>query len=120
MVGVAWESNDHSNRCEVMVISVAVVGVNLSDKVCLPSIKIGLLVMLYIDIVLFLIEASVGGGQLVDLLASTSMSWSGRLVLTNRWSPGSIIFLVLIDMSRFCGFVCCCVAVIVVLVVCCE
>ena len=73
--------------------------------------------MLYIDIVLFLMVASVGG-QLVDLLDSTSMYWLGRVVLTDKWSPGDIILLVFMEMSRWCSFVCCCVAVLVAVCVC--
>ena len=51
---------------------------------------------------LFLIDASVRGGQLVDLVASTSISWSGRFVLTDRWSPGSRILFVFMDISLCC------------------
>ena len=47
-------------------------------------------------------EASVGGGQLLALVASTRISWSGRCVLTDRWSPGSRILLVFMDISLGC------------------
>ena len=83
-------------------ILVCVVGVSLSDSVFLPSIIIGLVVLLYISMLLFLMDASVGGGQLVDLVASISISWPGRFVLTDRWSPGSRILLVFMDISLCC------------------
>ena len=83
-------------------ILVCVVGVSLSDSVFLPSISIGLVVLLWISMLLFLMDASVGGGQLVDLVASTSISWSGRFVLINRWSPGSRILFVFMDISLCC------------------
>ena len=98
-------------------MSVIVVGVTPRDNVCLSSINTGLLVVLYIDMVLFFMEASVGGGQLVDLLDSIRRSWFVRLVFTDNWSPGSSIFLALMEMSGYCGFVCCCVVVLVA--VCC-
>ena len=41
---------------------VCVVGVSLSDSVFLPSISIGLVVFLWISMLLFLIDASLGGG----------------------------------------------------------
>ena len=78
------------------------VGVNLKDSVFLLSISMGLVVLLWISMLWFLIEASVGGGQWLGLLASTSISWSGRCVLTDRWSPGSRILLVLMDISLGC------------------
>ena len=81
---------------------VCVVGDSLRDSVFLPSIIIGLVVLLYISMLLFLMDARVGGGQLLDLLASTSISWSGRFVLTDRWSPGSRILLVFMDISLCC------------------
>ena len=86
-------------------MSVIVVGVTPRDNVCLSSINTGLLVVLYIDMVLFFMEASVGGGQLVDLLDSIRRSWFVRLVFTDNWSPGSSIFLALMEMSGYCGFV---------------
>ena len=81
-------------------ILVCVVGV--SDSVFLPSISIGLVELLWISMLLFLMDARVGGGQLLDLLASTSISWSGRFVLTDRWSPGRRILLVFMDISLCC------------------
>ena len=106
-------SSDQSNACQVEVPSCLLLLLELVlEIVCFPSLRIGLLLVLYIDVVLFLMEASVGGGQLVDLLDSTNKSLSGRLVLTDRRSPSSIILLVFIEMSGCCGFVCCCVAVL--------
>ena len=37
-------------------------------------------------------DARVGGGQLLDLLASTSISWSGRFVLTDRWFGCVVVY----------------------------
>ena len=74
-------------------ILVVVVGVSFRDSVFLPSMSTGL-VVLWITMLWFLIEASVGGGQLLELVAFTSISWSGRCVFTDRWSPGSRILLV--------------------------
>ena len=76
------------------------VGVIRIESVCLPSSRIGLLVVLVTFMVLFLIAASVGGGQLLNFMASTTTFWSGRSVFIFRWSPGKIILLALIDTSR--------------------
>ena len=81
---VVGSSGCSSVCCGVDLILVYIVGVSLSDSVFLPSIIIGLVVLLYISMLLFLMDARVGGGQLLDLLASTSISWSGRFVLTDR------------------------------------
>ena len=75
------------------MMSACVVGVNLSDSVCLPSSSIGLVVLLRSLMFLLLMAARVGGGQLLDLVASTSISWFGRSVVMVRWLPGSSIFL---------------------------
>ena len=83
-------------------ISVCVVGVSFRDSVLLPSMSIGLVVVLWISMLWFLIDANVGGGQLLELVASTNISWSGRCVLTDRWSPGSRILLVFMDISLCC------------------
>ena len=45
---------------------ICVVGVSLMDSVFLPLISMGLVVVLWMSILLFLIDARVGGGQLVD------------------------------------------------------
>ena len=76
-------NSDCSNVC-CMVGPVCVVGVSLSDSVCFPSIRIGLEVLLCIFIVLLLMAARVGGGQLLDFVASTSISWLGRSVLISK------------------------------------
>ena len=65
-------------------ILVCVVGVSLRDSVFLPSIIIGLVVLLYISMLLFLMDARVGGGQLFDIVASTTICWSGKSVVTVR------------------------------------
>ena len=83
-------------------ISVGVVGVSFRDSVLLPLMSIGLVVVLWISMLWFLMDANVGGGQLLELVASTNISWSGRCVLTDRWSPGSRIFLVFMDISLCC------------------
>ena len=83
-------------------ISVCVVGVSFRDSVLLPSMSIGLVVVLWISMLWFLLDANVGGGQLLQLVASTNISWSGRCVLTDRWSPGSRILLVFMDISLCC------------------
>ena len=82
--------------CSTLVMTV---GVSLSDKACFPSSNTGLFVVLVTFITLPLIVASVGGGQLLFFIASTIISWSGSSVLTNKWSPGNIIFLAFIEMS---------------------
>ena len=81
---------------------VGVVGVSFRDSVLLPLMRTGLVVLLWISMLWFLMEASVGGGQLLALVASTSISWSGRCVLTDRLSPGSRILLVFMDISLGC------------------
>ena len=83
-------------------ILVGVVGVSFRDSVLLPSMSIGLVVVLWISMLWFLIDANVGGGQFLELVASTSIFWSGSCVLTDRWSPGSRILLVFMDISLFC------------------
>ena len=80
-------------------ILVGVVGVSFRDSVFLPSMSTGLVVVLWISMLWFLMDANVGGGQLLELVASTNISWSGRCVLTDRWSPGSRILFVLMDIS---------------------
>ena len=81
---------------------VGVVDVSFRDNVFLPSISIGLVVLLWISMLWFLIEANVVCVHLLDLVASTSISWSGRCVFTDRWSPGSRILLVFMDISLCC------------------
>ena len=83
-------------------ILVVVVGVSFRDSVFLPSMSTGLVVVLWISMLWFLMDANVGGGQLLELVASTNISWSGRCVLTDRWSPGSRILLVFMDISLCC------------------
>ena len=39
---------------------------------------------------------------MVNLVASTSISWSGRFVLIDRWSPVSRIIFVFMDISLCC------------------
>ena len=53
---------------------VCVVGVIFKDSVCLPSNRMGVLVLLGTLMVLFLIAARVGGGQLGDFCASITIS----------------------------------------------
>lgn len=70
-----------------------------SESVFLLSSNTGLLVVLVTFTILFLTAVSVCGGHLCDFMASTTTFWSGRSVLMLRWSPGSIIFFVLIERS---------------------
>ena len=55
------------------ILSVCVVGVSLKDRVWVPSSNIGCLVLLWSWVILFLVEASIGGDQLLELLASMSI-----------------------------------------------
>ena len=80
-------------------MSVCVVGVILSERVCFPSNRTGVLVWFGTLMVLFLMEARVGGGQLDDFCASITISWSGSSVWTESSSPGIIIFLDFIETS---------------------
>ena len=72
---------------------------SLSDRVCFPSNRIGVLVLFGILMLLFFMAARVGGGQLLDFCASINISWSGSSVRTVRSSPGIIIFLHFIETS---------------------
>ena len=60
--------------CGGSAISVCVVGVIFSDRVCLPSNRTGVLVWFGTLMVLFLMDARVGGGQLSDFCASIKIS----------------------------------------------
>ena len=80
-------------------MSVCVVGVILSERVCFPSNRTGVLVWFGTLMVLFLMDARVGGGQLDDFCASITISWSGSSVWTESSSPGIIIFLDFIETS---------------------
>ena len=80
------------------------VGVRHKERVDLPSSNTGDFVVLVIVATLFLMAASVGGGHLCVLMASTRMIWSGRSVFIFNFSPGRIIFLALIDTSGATGW----------------
>ena len=79
------------------------VGVRRKESVVLPSSNTGDLVVLVTVATLFLMAASVGGGHLCDLMASTRTVWSGRSVLILSCSPGRIIFFALIETSSMVG-----------------
>lgn len=66
------------------VILASDTSVSLSDRVLFLSINIGYLEVLCIFIDLLLIDARVGGGQLFDIVASTTICWSGKSVVTVR------------------------------------
>ena len=68
-------------------------------------------------VTLFVIAANVGGGQELDLAASSTMSWSGRSVLIVRLSPGNRIRFDLMDMSECCGLASGCVVCVLLSVV---
>ena len=85
--------------CGGSLISVCVVGVILSERVCFPSNRTGVCNWLGTWMVLFFMEASVGGGQLEDFCASIIISWSGSSVCTESSSPGIIILLDFMETS---------------------
>ena len=93
------------------------VGISLRDRVFFPSKITGVLEVLVNCVTLFVIAASVGGGQELDLAASSTMSWSGRFVLIVRLSPGNRIRFVLMDMSECCGLASGCVVCVLLSVV---
>ena len=78
------------------------VGISRRDSVFFPSNITGVLEVLVSFVTLFVIEARVGGGQELDLAASSTIFWSSRSVLMLRLSPGSRIRFVLIDISECC------------------
>ena len=80
------------------------VGISLRDRVFFPSKITGVLEVLVNCVTLFVIAANVGGGQELDLAASSTMSWSGRSVLIVRLSPGNRIRFVLMDTSKVLWF----------------
>ena len=80
----------------------SVVGISRRDSVFFPSNITGVLEVLVNFVTLFVIEASVGGGQELDLAASSTISWSGRSVLISRLSPGNRIRFALMDISECC------------------
>ena len=93
------------------------VGISLRDRVFFPSKITGVLEVLVNCVTLFVIAASVGGGQELDLAASSTMSWSGRFVLIVRLSPGNRIRFDLMDMSECCGLASGCVVCVLLSVV---
>ena len=93
------------------------VGISRRDSVFFPSRIMGVLEVLVNCVTLFVIAASVGGGQELDLAASSTMSWSGRFVLIVRLSPGNRIRFVLMDMSECCGLASGCVVCVLLSVV---
>ena len=80
------------------------VGISRRDSVFFPSNITGVLEVLVSFVTLFVIEASVGGGQELDFAASSTISWSGRSVLMSRLSPGNRIRFALMDISECCVF----------------
>ena len=80
-----------------------------------PSSNTGVLEVLVSFVTLFVTKASVGGGHELDLAASSTISWSGRLVVILRLSPGSRIRFVLMDIRVlwFGERLCCCMCLFV-------
>ena len=98
----------------------SVVGISRRDSVFFPSNITGVLEVLVNFVTLFVIEANVGGGQELDLAASSTISWSGRLVVILRLSPGSRIRFVLMDTSECCGLASGCVVCVLPSIVLCR